>query len=147
MPGTKEKMYWKCFFVFVCLFVGHCCENLWDNDGIENDQVMLESRILNGHYHRHSLRSDVQASNHQQLRVFSDDPTNGESAASFGAVDRKNVQRTKLRRRKMGSNYKKANTFRRGQRNRQNKNGNSFSVKTTNQFFFFHSLLITQSRQ
>lgn len=144
MHGLKANMYWKYFFVFVCLFVGIYCENWWDNDAIENHQVMLESQRLNDHYHRHSLQNDGEPSNHHR-RVLSDEPLDGVSVP-FGVVVRKNVRRTNFRRRKMGSSYNKKNISRRGQRHRHNKNGNSF-FKTTNQFLFLFTLLITQSRQ
>lgn len=152
--GLKAKMYRKYCIVFVCVFVGIYCENLWDNDEIENDQVMLERRRLTAHYNRHSLnQNDGEPSTPQQhqhhRRVLSDEPLNDERSVAFGAVDRKNVRRTNLRRRKMGSNNNKKNIFRRGQRHRHNKNGNSFFQD--NKSISFHSLhsllLITQSRQ
>lgn len=137
MHVLKENMHWKYYFVFGCLCVGIYCENLWDNDEIENHQVMLENRRQNGHYHRHSLQNDGEPSNHHR-RILSDGPSNDESVP-FGVVDRKNVRRMNLRRRKIGSSYNKTNIFRRGQRHRQNKNGKSF-FKTTNQFFSLYSL-------
>lgn len=139
MLGLKEKMFWKYFFVFVCCALyGIYCENVWNDDDVENNPVMLEGRTLNGHY-RHSIKTNVQTSKHHHRRVLSDEPFHTETP--FMAVDRKNVRRTNFRRRKMGSSNNKKNIFRRGQRHRHNKNGNSFFQDNKSIFFsFFCSL-------
>lgn len=124
MLGLKERMFWKYFFVFVCCAVyGIYCENVWNDDDVENYPTMLEGRTLNGHY-RHSIKTNVETSKQHHRHVLSDEPMHTETP--FMAVDRKYVRRTNFRRRKMGSSNNKKNIFRRGQRHRHNKNGNSF---------------------
>lgn len=134
MLGLKENMFWKCFFVCLNLVVGIYCENWWNND--ESYQVMLKNQKFNSH-RRHSSRNDSEIwLKHSQ--VLSDEPLNLDAEPiPFDAANRKNVHQN-FRRRKMGSSHKKS-IFRRGQRHRHNKNGNSF-FKTTNQcwlLFFF----------
>lgn len=131
----NEKMYWKWFCVLATIAMHVYCENMWNDGEVENHQMLLESRRLSGHY-RHSLRNYTETSQ-QNVHILSGEASNAESPISFGAVDRKYVRRTNFRRRKMGSSNNKKNIFRRGQRHRQNKNGNSFVSRQQINFFFF----------
>lgn len=159
MLGLKEKMFWKYFFVFVCFVMcGIYCENMWNDDEVENDLVMLEGRTFSGDY-RHSLNTNVETSKQHHRRILSDEPSSlniGNTESPYMAVERKYVRRTNFRRRKIGSSNNKKNIFRRGQRHRHNKNGNSFFQDNKSILFsvFFLSLdfallclLITQSWQ
>lgn len=133
----NETMFWRWFCVLVAITMCVYCENVWNDGEIENHQMMLEeSRTLNGHY-RHSLRNYTETLQQNIHILPGDEASNTESSISFGAVDRKYVRRTNFRRRKMGSSYNnKKNIFRRGQRHRQNKNGNSFVSRQQINFFF-----------
>lgn len=141
MLGVKENMLWKFFFVFISLVFGIYCENWLNNDQIENHQVMFEHRKFNGYYRQH-VKSGVGTSSLRRNQFAADEPS-----VPFDGGDRKTVRRTNLRRRKMGSrnSSNKKYIFRRGQRHRQNKNGNSF-FKTTNQSVFLLSPFFSLGR-
>lgn len=140
--GVKENMWWKYFCVFLSLVIGIYCENWFQNDQTENDQVTFQHRSLNGYY-RQNVKSHATTSALRYNQQFISDAPSMAESIPFDGGDRKPVRRTNLRRRKMGSSNKKS-IFRRGQRHRHNKNGNSF-FKTTNQFFFASFLLSLHS--
>lgn len=163
MHGLTENMFWKYYFVFVSLFVCIYCENWWSNDEVQsydaarydhqvhsehqnqNHHVKSESRRLNGH-NRHSFHNEAEIPL-RHFQVLSDDPVaNGDDSTlpfNEAAVDRKYVRRTNFRRRKISSSNHKKNIFRRGQRHRQNKNGNSFAFSRQQINFFPFSLALS----
>lgn len=172
MYGSMEKMFWKYFFVFFSLIVCIYCENWLNDDEVQsnreaqhdhqiynqnpnqnqNHHVKSESRRLNGHY-QHSFHNEAEIPL-KHFQALSDDPVaNGDSSLPFNvaAVDRKYVRRMNFRRRKISSSNHKKNIFRRGQRHRQNKNGNSLPFRDNKSIslrvFFLFSPLITQSKQ
>lgn len=148
MYGSMERMFWKYFFVFFSLIVCIYCENWLNDDEVQsnreaqydhqinnqnsnqNHHVKSESRRLNGHY-QHSFHNEAEIPL-KHFQALSDDPVaNGDSSLPFNvaAVDRKYVRRMNFRRRKISSSNHKKNIFRRGQRHRQNKNGNSLPFR------------------
>lgn len=165
MYGSMERMFWKYFFVFFSLIVCIYCENWLNDDEVQsnreaqydhhihhqnlnqnqNHHVKSESRGLNGHY-QHSFHNEAEIPL-KHFQALSDDPVaNGDSSLPFNvaAVDRKYVRRMNFRRRKISSSNHKKNIFRRGQRHRQNKNGNSLPFRDNKSIslrvFFFYSL-------
>lgn len=165
MHGLKENMFWKYFFVFFSLNVGIYGENWLSDDQVEsyqqaqydheisnanqneNHYVKQASRRSNGH-NRHSFHNEAEIPPFKHFQVLSDDPVvNDESlpfnvaavTATAAAVDRKYVRRTNFRRRKISSSNHKKNIFRRGQRHRLNKNGNSHIPFSRQQINFFLS--------
>lgn len=126
------------FITFTSLIVCIQCENfmLNDNDdGIDaENSVKHVNEIWNTkkvhHRHRHGLQTNRidSSTTSDWLQFLSDDSNAGtQSYVSKSADSNQYVRRTKFRQRKINGgngNHRKTTTFRRGQRHRNNKNGN-----------------------
>lgn len=149
-------MWWQSMLVFTSVALSNIyCENYYwpsDDKQSENRQILFdEHRQSNGRYQQTNMESS-RTSSVASIRTMSETYAAGgsESIPIDGIVNRKNLRRTNNRRRKMGSSKK--SIYRRGQRHRNNKNGNvhssrqqisfcfSFVLCTLHLLAFYHSL-------
>lgn len=151
-------MWWKSLFVFLSLVLSNIyCENYYwpnDDDGQSEKHQMSfdEHRQQYNSRHHHHQQGNMESTKMANIRTISEtyaDSGGSDSIPIDRIVNQKNARRTNNRRRKIGSrNSNKKSIFRRGQRHRNNKNGNVHSSRQQislcfhfSLFIFFHSML------
>lgn len=143
-------MWWKSLYVFLSLVLSDIyCENYyWPNDNGRSEKQQMsfnehrQEYSSRHHQHHQSNMESTKMSEMASVRTISE--TYADSGAGRadaipidGIVNRSKFRRTNNRRRKIGSNgggnasstSNKKSIFRRGQRHRNNKNGNVHSSR------------------
>lgn len=102
--------------ILVNLSVCILCENLFSENDDDLHQV-YDDRNMDQY---DAIK--IEKSSYKWQDYLLDEPSNIPSTSYAGSIDKSH--RMKFRHRKISSNNRKKNSFRRGQRHRNNKNGN-----------------------
>lgn len=151
-------MWWKSLYVFLSLVLSdiYCQNYYWPNDDGRSEQQQMSfdehrqeysSRHHHQQHYQHQQQSNVDSTKMSEMasvrtisETYADSTAGGGGRAHAdtipidGIVNRSKFRRTNNRRRKIGSNgsstsSNKKSIFRRGQRHRNNKNGNVHSSR------------------